>query len=1642
MKGIEQLMVSNLDSDTHESLKEISCFYLLNGDITDYSNRENNAFVQNLNSNKLCVTFPNNYELAGELLLDNNEHVLFLTTDEDDHAIYLFNEDICNLTKIASGACLNFSMDHWITAKFKRTKNGRRVYFTDGVNPIRYIDIDRPYPKVKGSECKECNDTETSELDCDALRVFQKVSFPSITLSTINGSVPNGVYQVAMAYSDHDTVTSEYFVYSEVLNLHSRNGNFGIKIKFNECHKANHTHYKIALITFREDRQLSTQVIGIFETSQEEVIITQLDATSYIPISNEQLLSTNRYYQSAAFMETNSEVLVLGDTKERKEFNYQKQANLIDSQWAIIKVPAEEAHKVPSFQRDEVIPFFIQWQYDDGEYGRWTHIPNNVAPNDAFFVPVTGNNDVWEDDCNTQELKYWEVYNTATITDVYEYEDNGIVPTETLDNSFSDSCTKCVFTGNDNCPITVTYYDCNNIPQVASGLAKDIEICITNPEAIISIDYPVFNKQVDLVAISETGKCDPEQDITGSPLATCTKFKLSSIYDDIDMTITLPIGQCENIMGEGLFCSYPDIEETYTGIPNDYEFCACYDNNTSDLIEFDITVSITPVTLVPVNFCHGEQTVINATGDLCDYEIVAKGNFAWWESAIKYPNEEGFTNLRYQTNGICNTGLKFHKFPDSTLKATQGEITYPITHIHNNTGDCKSKEYVYVMTALFSNIEFPKDCFGNDIPGIIGYRIGVGDRTGNKSIIHNGLIYNMREETLENCDKSYHANYPFNDLNPDILIGTKEFLKEDEVPTRNYIGDFEPLSVISRKKFQYISPDIQYNINDNAGDELMIYAEENGYIEGRFSEEERFPPIVLLGGLPYLLIETIVLAMYALGIASIGGGGLNVPVMMETLLNLIKGNIKGKNYAYRNISKSNYTRFNLNNVVSGNRRRKINTSYYLNPVKQSVNGVNINNYQREAGLFLDLNSDVNDPDLEERSRVKIGAIEPYPSPEDSYPSPLYELSNGVCSTYYSDCYQDTYRTSSYYVGIKRRLPSQYGFLTDIIVRPITNVLKDEDTPVIIGGDVYITKHRSIRKFPLFTNLPLDGSYDQQFILSTYSNVGYPKYYIDSIERSDLLGFLINNPVLFALEGVGEIFGGNPISFNTFHLDNTGTPKKKNCDDTHNSCADGLSLFSENGVFYTHYIGVIEYFCESEFIGSYREYTDLPETQYYPIRDLDDIAKYRSILNPELFLYNPQQLWKGLPSKYPVASPYLECCDKEDPDVSYVAFSLKDDNLSNSDKWLNFRPKNFHKFVSEDGKLTGMNSLDQYNLLFRFENAAYVTQADDAIQSNGGQDLYLGIGSIFDRRLRKISSETNGLGGSIDRFSFQNTPYGAFWYDQIRRSVIYFDSKNIESALVTSQSWLNKFGTGNIRSGYDPYSKNVYFTSLNTWNLHIKPEARTKEGFSITSYHSWLPERYIQGRYNILTLSDGKIYKHNQEGKYQEFFGKHEPFDVGFLINNKFRSDLLQSLEVFCEWIEYVDWGSEIHHTNKFFDKLFIYNNFVSSGLRDVFIKDLTNPNDYLIDVKKSNLIEASYNPVNESFSLNGFYNIGKDQPLIKWEDDGVHYKPLHTLEDARDFNNGNMIGKFFKIHLVNTRHKDYKILVQLNLNTQASPEQK
>lgn len=412
-----------LNSFTKGMIKDPNDTFIGEGQWTHARNLVNNSHdgqvgvVGNEPSNLFCVNLP--YTLIGCISLDENRWAIF-TTNNVNSEIGVFNELNCTYTTLVNDNCLNFNTKHLITGASRRTFDcSEKIYWSDGYNPDRVMDINNIpwkqicvddnnvsisnppgiWPAGSPTGCVIC--TDTTELNCEQLRLAPLLTTPCLTLEKASGSgtLLNGTYQVAVAYMINQIKVTDYLMVSNPVSIWSHSGVGGaIKLSVSNT-DPDFTEMEVVVISIVNSQTVAKQ-LGVYSTRQSTIYIDSVDPTLVnIPIANIPLI-TPAIEKSDGIYPLNNYLLRVGPYT-KPDFNYQPQANRIIAKWNSIEYPADYYHKAGinvGYMRDEVYSFFIRWVYNTGDRSASYHIPGRP-------INYNGINDT-----------NWQTKNTATIT--------------------------------------------------------------------------------------------------------------------------------------------------------------------------------------------------------------------------------------------------------------------------------------------------------------------------------------------------------------------------------------------------------------------------------------------------------------------------------------------------------------------------------------------------------------------------------------------------------------------------------------------------------------------------------------------------------------------------------------------------------------------------------------------------------------------------------------------------------------------------------------------------------------------------------------------------------------------------------------------------------------------------------------------------------------------------------------------------------------------------------------------------------------------------------------------------------------------------------------------------------------------------
>ena len=400
-------------------------------------------------------------------------------TDEQIESAVNGSLEICGTFKTliedsADDPCLAFSIYHPIkTIEIKVEKCGKCIYWTDGINPQRYVIVEKALePDDEGDiwyhyhGYKICKpdynrDSFIAEngcvLACEKIRVFPLLQIPCVEPVQIEygGSLRGGVYQFTVALCDEfGNEKTEYTSLTNPVHIFDRQyirekdgiwgerTNLGIRVKVSNLDRQVE-YYKLAVIQNTVGYNGETQpVVDYFIEGIHP--ITETTILYYSDLNNQRTtfehLSLKRavYNTARGMVAVGNRLLQYGLTAE-KEWNLQPMASLLGHflKWHC-GVAHEDLYKdgnacslYVGYMRNEVYPFSIAFKTSTGyKTPAFVMIPPpykeartevDNPEEDIVYQSIAQ----YAPDCSGNERKYkWQYNNTAS--NVEDLEIDGI----------------------------------------------------------------------------------------------------------------------------------------------------------------------------------------------------------------------------------------------------------------------------------------------------------------------------------------------------------------------------------------------------------------------------------------------------------------------------------------------------------------------------------------------------------------------------------------------------------------------------------------------------------------------------------------------------------------------------------------------------------------------------------------------------------------------------------------------------------------------------------------------------------------------------------------------------------------------------------------------------------------------------------------------------------------------------------------------------------------------------------------------------------------------------------------------------------------------------------------------------------------
>jgi hypothetical protein len=506
-----------MNRDIHESeLTRTQYAFALNA---NYQDEHGNGAVmlQNEPSNLLCTTFKPGFKVVGFRYDVNSDNTYFFLTNPTTNVSEigyihhsfaptsieaLENNCECNVSAILeqplelstqTATCvyntlltdetcpgkLNFNINHPIyenNIQIKNERLGKSIYWTDGFNPPRYVNLNTEGTQAHVKYTKEWDylackytDVDRACIDVEPMRIFPLYNKPCVGgLEIIAGAnLKAGLYQTVIAYcNSNGDELSQYYLANLPVSIYDKNNNIldrsnldyitnqGYSFTISNLDSA-YEFFKVVIIhTSGLHGEVSYYTYNIYTTDVTTVTVTNLSGKPTTSLSNLNIIPPS--VLTTEGMTNSNGYLIQSGVKERRDINLQPVVNLMGAfaKWSTqqskenLYERGDSTAKYKGYMRDEVYPFAIKFIMKGGyETSLFPLVPRPAT--DHELEDITSENDInvesvltFNPECSTNERKYrWQFENTATAGIDFDCEQEpGTTVHTTIKSGIDASC--------------------------------------------------------------------------------------------------------------------------------------------------------------------------------------------------------------------------------------------------------------------------------------------------------------------------------------------------------------------------------------------------------------------------------------------------------------------------------------------------------------------------------------------------------------------------------------------------------------------------------------------------------------------------------------------------------------------------------------------------------------------------------------------------------------------------------------------------------------------------------------------------------------------------------------------------------------------------------------------------------------------------------------------------------------------------------------------------------------------------------------------------------------------------------------------------------------------------------------------------
>lgn len=1564
----------------------------LNSDVQDYHAQPNqithlrngiSGFGTNGRSNepanKLCI--QTQYPITGYIYLFEDQWAVY-STDNINSEIGIFKEFTCEYNKLPGNFnCLNLSQYNLITGVSKQNSDcSWNVYFSDHHrNPDRVLNINNiPYVGVYSLDpngCQVFTPNIPLTLDCSKLKLNRSLKYPCLRAKKApsGGNLLNGTYYVTISYTVAGQRVSDYLGLSNAVSLFSHlNASGTLEIDISGLDET-YDEYELVVVSI-VNQQTVAKKMGLYSTRQTKVTFDIIDNSlpsvplEFLPIHNPLMESSN------SISELNDNMIRVGP-KTKFDFNYQPLANQIGVEWVSVEYPADyyrDGGENPTFLGDENYALFLQWIYDDGDLSSSYVIPGR-APLSGETAINSSLNAI--ENISGSTAQQFEVVNTASQTSI------SIVPIG--DGGYE------IARGQMGYYQTDELYPINQ-PSVWTNLCgKNIryhkfpERKLTDRTDIYSnVGYsPIVGSVIRVLGIALNNVKVPV-DNQGNTISNIVGYRVLRGSREGNKTIIakgivnntfeydLPNGK------KGLYANYPynDLNPDpfiSTSKTSTNPTGTLLNLNENDKYKKNILTFHSPDTTFRNPFLGAKELKL--------YGVVSGDPILEFQEPNNHPKHKMPTNLAFFVAAIGGVGYAVLKL--NGKRSTKYISPARTAAAQNTYDDINADAYTLAQT------------------GVSTYAlVGAAAQAGTVILGPAGTTGAVTNTPTGGGVLNAVANTAL------VTGGTAASLAAQ--------GIFETRSALLGVSEDLLVALGGATVRDTASTAMILSsnaaAAPSGFVSAG-KEEQTFEGGE--GGAMGTLLQALTTGFLFLNNWSQGTN--------ESLTLLLNAS-KSQQYALQQVSHCFYDSFYRQTPVQY--RHHINLGQYLGQSFQEVDiNTKINNLYRASTVVLNLNSDVANVETVNNSL------------KDTSKQTLQTIGGGIHDDPINS--QTTVKASSYYAALKVRLRNQYGQVGNVKQIPIScvNYLSETEpghsieSPVIFGGDVYVTRYTEKNTMFFFYEWLFNQPDFFEYDYYTRKMMPHPSYWIDT-KKFDTGDFL--NNLLGSITSASWNQATFPTGFRA--LDKNGNK--------------GVFVVHD-AYFYLFNSGVRDFYVESEVNVGYRDWEEPVVKRHY---DHETFTNLSDMFNSDPNVIKADNFYKydyslsisrsfqEFASWANVQSSYYDPAISENCYVNHpkrIIYSLPQQYEQIRDSWRIFLANNYQDFRSN---ITTVKSISQNGAVILYESdSPTLIQGTETLQTNAGTKLTIGDGELLNQPKQSLTNADREYqyGSCQNLRSVVNTPAGLFWIGQGQGKIYTASNSIMNIAMKDRQYWFAKYLPYEIlksfpnfelkdnavtgvacQTMYDNQNALIYFTkkdykvrtdlspgteiiykgldNFESSGLQFKlgdplffDDASWTVSYDLKSAqwlstHDWHPELMMPSKNTFQSIKGNGIWTHNTRcDLFCNYYGIDYPFEIETLYNTVLQVNTLKSLEWQLEVYKYADNCFDRYLFLKDnFDEAVIWNNEQVSGLLKLI--DTPNNDPFVITtypIYNLSSVDVLYSKVENRYRVNGIVDLTDDR---------------------------------------------------------------